>query len=91
VHGIYRAQASEIQMRRESFLEKLMADLTAYPYTKLTALLAGKLNGEQQNQGVVIPFPDLLIGATPLSLGYSLLTANLRHFQRIPGLSVVRF
>jgi tRNA(fMet)-specific endonuclease VapC len=53
-------------------------------------MLAGKLDGEQQSKGVVIPFGDLLIGATALSLGFSLLTANLRHFQKIPGLLVVQ-
>jgi predicted nucleic acid-binding protein len=69
----------------------LLNDLTVYPYTKETALLAGKLDGEQQSQGVVIPFADLLIGATALSLGYSVLTANVRHFRQVPGLSVVVF
>lgn len=91
VHGIYRAQTPEMRQRRESFLEELLTDLAVFPYTKATAMLAGKLDGEQQNQGIVIPFTDLLIGATALSLGYSVLTANLRHFQMIPGLSVVRF
>jgi predicted nucleic acid-binding protein len=52
-------------------------------------MLAGRLNGEQQNQGSVIPFTDLLIGATAIELGYSVLTANLRDFQKIPGLFVV--
>jgi hypothetical protein len=36
-------------------------------------------------------FGDLLIGATALSLGYKLLTGNLRDFERIPDLSVVQF
>jgi tRNA(fMet)-specific endonuclease VapC len=61
-----------------------------YPYTKETAMLAGKLDGGQQSRGVVIPFVDLLIGATALSLGFSLLTENLRHFQKIPALTVVQ-
>ena len=78
------------RLRRESFLNELLADLTVYPYTKETAMLAGKLDGEQQSQGVVIPFGDLLIGATALSLGYQVLTGNLRDFQRIPGLSVLQ-
>ena len=38
----------------------------------------------------MVPFADLLIGATALSLGYSVLTVNARHFGRIPGLSVQR-
>ena len=79
-----------MRVRRETFLQELMADVTVYPYTKETAMLAGKVDGEQQSKGVVIPFGDLLIGATALSLGFSMLTANLRHFQKIPGLTVVQ-
>ncbi|MFZ0819405.1 MAG: PIN domain-containing protein [Candidatus Acidiferrales bacterium] len=90
IHGVYRAKTPEIRLRRESFLDELLADLTVYPFTKQTAILAGKLDGEQRNQGVVVPFTDLLIGATALSLGFSVLTANTRHFRRIPGLSIVR-
>jgi predicted nucleic acid-binding protein len=79
-----------MRLRRESFLNELLADLTVCPYTKETMMLAGKLDGEQQSKGVVILFGDLLIGATALSLGYSVLTVNLRDFRRIPGLSVVQ-
>ena len=90
IHGIYRAQTPEVRQRREAFISELLSDLTVYPYTKETALVAGKLDGEQQSRGVVIPFADLLIGATALSLGFQVLTVNLRDFQRIPGLSVVQ-
>jgi tRNA(fMet)-specific endonuclease VapC len=90
IHGIYHAQTPEIRLRRESFVNELLADLTVYPYTKETALLAGKVDGEQRSKGVVIPLGDLLIGATALSLGYKVLTGNLRDFQRIPGLSVMQ-
>ena len=91
IHGLYRAKTPAMRLHRVSFLNELLADLTVYPYTKETAMLAGKLDGEQQSKGVVIPFGDLLIGATALSLGYSVLTVNLRDFRRIPGLSVVQF
>jgi len=91
VHGIYRASTPQIRSRRESFLNELLADLTVYPYTKETAMLAGKLDGEQQSKGVVTPLADLLIGATALALSFSVLTVNVRHFERIPGLTVVRF
>ena len=90
IHGLYRAQTPALRLRRQSFLDELLRALTVYPYTKETAMLAGKLDGEQQSKGVVIPFGDLLIGATALSLGFSVLTENLRHFQKIPGLSVIQ-
>ena len=91
IHGLYRAQTAQIRQRRESFLNELLTDLTIYPYTKETALLAGKIDGEQQSRGVVIPFGDLLIGATALSLGFKVLTVNLRDFERIPGLTVMQY
>lgn len=90
VHGIYRASTPAIRSHREAFLNELVADLTVYPYTTGTAMLAGRLDGEQQSKGVVIPFADLLIGATALALGFSVLTVNIRHFERIPGLTVLQ-
>jgi tRNA(fMet)-specific endonuclease VapC len=62
-----------------------------YPYTKETALLAGKIDGEHQEKGITIPFSDLLIGATALLHDYSVLTVNVRHFRLIPGLPVLLF
>jgi tRNA(fMet)-specific endonuclease VapC len=89
VHGIYRANSVQIRLSRQSFVEELRIGLTVYPYTAEAAMLAGRIDGEQTARGIVIPFIDLLIGATALSLGFSVLTANIRHFQKIPGLNVV--
>jgi predicted nucleic acid-binding protein len=90
VHGIYRAQSTQARSRRDSFIRELLNDVEVYPYTKETALLAGKIDGEQQSQGITVPFGDLLIGATALEVGYSMLTVNVRHFRLIPGLTVVQ-
>lgn len=90
VHGIYRAQSAQARSRRDSFVHELLDDVEVHPYTKATALLAGKIDGEQQGKGIVIPFSDLLIGATALEIGYSVLTVNARHFRLVPGLTVHR-
>ncbi len=89
VHGIYRANSAQVQLRRRSFVDELRIGLTVYPFTAETAMLAGKIDGEQTAQGVIVPFVDLLIGATALSLGFAILTVNLRHFKQIPGLNVM--
>jgi predicted nucleic acid-binding protein len=68
VHGIYRANTPQLRLRRKSFIDELRMGLTIYPFTADTALIAGQINGEQTARGVIIPFPDLLIGATALSL-----------------------
>ena len=90
VHGIHRADTAERRARREAFVEELLSAVAIYPLTTDIARLAGKLDAEQQSRGIVVPFADLLIGATALSLGYSVLTVNARHFGRIPGLPVIQ-
>lgn len=89
-HGIYRAQSLEMRLRRQAFIDELLRDLAVYPYAKATALLAAKIDGEQQARGVTIPFGDLLIGVTALELGFPVLTVNVRHFRLIPGLQIVQ-
>jgi predicted nucleic acid-binding protein len=90
IHGIHRATTPEIRIRRETFITDLATEIPVYPFTRDTALLAGRLDAEQQARGIVIPFPDLLIGATALLLGYGVVTVNLRDFQKIPGLMVLQ-
>jgi predicted nucleic acid-binding protein len=90
VHGIHRADSPERRARREAFVEELLSTVAIYPLTTDVARLAGKLDAEQQSRGIVVPFADLLIGATALSLGFSVLTVNARHFGRVPGLAVIQ-
>jgi len=79
VHGIHRADTAERRARREAFVEDLLSAVAIYPLTTEVAKLAGKLDAEQQRRGIVIPIADLLIGATAVSLGYSILTVNPTH------------
>jgi tRNA(fMet)-specific endonuclease VapC len=90
-HGIHRADTSQRRMRREAFIQELLADVPVYPFTQPIAFLAGRIDAEQQMQGVKVPFQDLLIGATALHLGYAEVTGNPRHCQLIPGLIVKPF
>jgi predicted nucleic acid-binding protein len=89
VHAVYRASTPEVRRRREAFIQSFLADVEVVPYARSTAFLAGRLDGEQRALGVTIPSMDLLIGATAIDIGYSLVTVNLRHFQLIPGLAIV--
>lgn len=89
-HGIFRAKTDADRALRRAFTEELCRDLVVHPVTAEIAELAGRIEGEQGARGVSIAFEDLLIGATALHLGYSVATFNLRHFQQIPGLSLVR-
>lgn len=88
-HGAYRARDAARQERRLQFIERLVSDLPVHPISLEIARLAGRIEGQQEEKGIQLPFDDLLIGATALHLGYGVATENVRHFQRIPDLQVV--
>jgi tRNA(fMet)-specific endonuclease VapC len=89
-HGVQRAKLEERKLRRQAFVDELIRDVPVYPVTVETAKLAGRIEGEQAERGVSIPFEDLLIAATALELGFGVVTGNVRHFQQIPGLTVIQ-
>jgi tRNA(fMet)-specific endonuclease VapC len=88
-HGIQRAKLEERRQRRQAFVDELIRDVPVHPVTVETAKLAGRIEGEQAEQGVSVAFEDLLIAATALQLGFGIVTRNVRHFQNVPGLNVV--
>ncbi len=88
-HGIYRARSDADSQRRRAFVEELCQAVPVQPVTLEIAKLAGRIEGEQAAKGIGIALPDLLIGVTALYFGYAVATLNPRHFQLIPGLSVI--
>jgi len=90
-HGAARADTLQRKEKREQFIQELLTALPIHPITVPLALRVGQIDGENQAKGIRLPLSDLLIGVTALQLGYSVATGNLRHFQKIPGLSVVQF
>ena len=89
-HGIWRAHDETRAERRRQFLEDLINTVPIYPVTVDLARKAGRLDAEMQQKGIRIAFPDLLIGVSALELGYGIVTENLRHFERTPGLTVTK-
>jgi tRNA(fMet)-specific endonuclease VapC len=88
-HGIQRATTEERRQRRQAFVDELIRDVPIHPVTIEIAKIAGRIEGDRAAQGVTIAFEDLLIAATALQLGFGVATANVRHFQVVPGLAVV--
>ncbi|MHB8735150.1 MAG: PIN domain-containing protein [Terriglobales bacterium] len=89
-HGAARADTPERKAKRQQFIQELLFALPIHPVTVSLALRTGQLDGENQARGIRISLSDLLIGMTALELGYSVATANVRHFRLISGLTVVQ-
>ena len=88
-HGAARAQSDMRAAIRRQFLNDLQAALPVYLISAEIAIRAGELDGLGASIGSRVALADLLIGVTALSLGFGVLTRNLKHFNLIPGLRVV--
>jgi len=89
-HGIYRAETPERSRMRRQFLNEMKAHIPVHPVTESTAEIIGRIGAEEAAKGATLPLADLIIGACALELGYAVGTANIRDFNRIPGLSIIQ-
>lgn len=87
LHGVHRA-TEEHRGRREAFVEAL---LTAFPVLSFDLLVArthARLWAGLASSGAEVGAHDRLVAATAISAGWRVGTANIRHFDRVPGLDV---
>ena len=73
---------------REEFVEAILAAVPAVPITVPIMRIFGRLDADLVSKGRRLPTSDLLIASTVLSRDDRIVTGNLRHFRRIPGLAV---
>jgi tRNA(fMet)-specific endonuclease VapC len=90
VHGIYRARTPDVSQRRREYIDELVKLVPLHPITLQTAYLIGQIEGQEAAKGTTLPFNDLLIAVAAIEQGYAVLTENLRHFKKIPGVQVLK-
>ncbi|GGK48229.1 ribonuclease VapC [Salinarimonas ramus] len=73
---------------QEARLTKLIALVPALPLGPDVAIAYGRIRADLERRGAMIGGNDLWIAAHALSLGLTLVTANVREFERVPDLVV---
>jgi len=68
---------------------KLLNRLILLPLGLRSAETAGRIYAELETKGQPIGLRDALIGAITLTRGYTIVTRNVEHFQKITGLTVI--
>ncbi len=66
----------------------LLQGLKTVPLDSALAEKAGQLAYQLRITGYACDLADAVIGVTAMDLGASVLTANIKHFEVIPGLKV---
>jgi tRNA(fMet)-specific endonuclease VapC len=87
-HGVERASAPH-RVRRQQYLQAVLAPLPIVPYTEQTAYEHARLWAKLEAAGKMIGAYDLILAATALDRGSEVATFNRRHFDSVPGLKVI--
>ena len=89
LHGVHRARNGAIRAQRGAFVEHLLSAIEPLPITIAVARAHAEIWSALESNGNLIGAHNLWIGATALSQGMAVATANARDFERVPGLAVV--
>jgi tRNA(fMet)-specific endonuclease VapC len=92
---LYEARAGVLRLadgaRRQAMLgalDQLAATLAVAAFDAAAAVVAARIRAALEAQGTPIGPIDTLIAGTAIARGATLVTRNLREFERVPGLSL---
>ncbi len=74
----------------ENIEKRVLPAVTVLPFDVAVALVYGEIEATLRKGGAPLADADLQIAATALYHGLALVTGNVRHFERVPGLAIER-
>jgi predicted nucleic acid-binding protein len=88
LHGVHRADSIKRRLKRSAYVEKVIELFPVFVFEISIARIYSELWSDLSRKGIQIGAHDLIIGSTALSLGFSVATYNMRHFEKIEGLKI---
>ena len=88
--GIHRADTQARRDIRLAFIEAVIDGMTVGPFDLESARVYASVWSELMGRGSMIGTHDLQIASTALAHDHTVLTLNVRDFERVPGLTVVQ-
>ncbi|HAG51267.1 MAG: hypothetical protein A2X87_00380 [Deltaproteobacteria bacterium GWC2_42_51] len=91
LHGVHRADSEKRRLKRESYVEKIIENFPIYPFDLSVARIYARVWANLAKKGINIGAHDLIIAATAISLGFSVITSDMRDYGKITGVKVEQF
>ncbi len=88
LHGVERADTEERKLRRQAFVEKVIESFPVFPFDLMTGRIYARIWAAVAKKGWTVGIHDLIIAAIAISLDYTVATANIRDFEKIPGIKI---
>jgi predicted nucleic acid-binding protein len=86
VYGAYKSPRPDYHM--DNLQNVLLPAVNIVGFDSRAAYICGRLRAQLEKKGTSVSFADLQIGAIAMANELILISGNIKHFKRIPGLSV---
>ncbi len=87
LHGVHRSR-SDRQLSRSITIEGWIGQFTLLDIDLAVARVHARVFADLKSKGQIIGPQDLWLAATCLTRGLTMVTGNVREFDRVPGLTV---
>lgn len=84
-HGVEKSMAVE---KNRLALALLFSNIEVLDFDTKAAIHYGKIRAYLEKQGTPIEPLDMMIAAHAMSLGYTVVTNNIKEFERVPDLKL---
>ncbi len=74
--------------KQERIFRQFLQGADVLSFNKLTMQQFARIRGHLRRTGNIISDPDILIAATALHHNLTVVTRNIRHFERVPNLKL---
>jgi len=91
LHGVHRADSERRRLKREAFVEKVIEVFPIFPFDLSAARVYARVWANLAKKGMTIGAHDLIIASSCISLGFSIVTFDIRDYERIEGLAVEKW
>ena len=88
LHGVHRATQPDVRAKRSAFVEGILERFPLLSVDLACARAHAQIWAELRRAGTIIGPHDLWLAATCVAHGLTMATANIREFERVPGLAV---
>jgi len=91
LHGLHRATDERVKARRAAFIDDVLQSIAILPVDLAIARTHSRLWADLEARGRMIGPHDAWLAASGVTYDLALVTANIREFGRVPGLTVMEW
>lgn len=91
LHGVHRADSEKRKLKREAYVERIIQIFPVYSFDLNAARIYSKIWANLAKKGVSIGAHDLMIASTAISIGFSVISSDIRDYEKIKSLTLEKY